>query len=84
METYEIRIQIDEAIARELLLHALVPDGIVMTPALNKAIADMQGQLGYQGEGDQVAGVSVTNEAGGLFAEITFASRARAAGGDTT
>jgi hypothetical protein len=72
MERYECRIEIDETIARELLWRALAPEGVVMTPALRKAIAQQQKQLGFPAEGYRVAGISSLYEQGVLYAEIEF------------
>lgn len=73
MDRYELQIAIDEAIAHELLWHALIPEGMVMTPALNQAIARQQLLRGCPAEGYRIAGVSVTHDQGVLRAALEFA-----------
>jgi hypothetical protein len=73
MDRYEIRLELDEVIARELLWQALVPEAMVLTPALSKAIAAQQERLGVPAEGYHVAGISVAHDPTGMYAEVEFA-----------
>lgn len=71
-DSFELRIEITELIAQELLWRALVPDGIVLLGALHKAIVQQQEQLGVVSTGYEVSGVSVVQGNGSLYAEITY------------
>lgn len=72
MTTIELRIALTEEILRELLWHALAPGAIVMTGALNDAIAAQQDLRGVALDGWTLSGVSVAAEAGALYAELSY------------
>jgi hypothetical protein len=63
---------VTEEIARELLWTALTPDALVLTGALNDAIAQQQDLRGVALEGYQLTGISITVESGAMYAELTY------------
>jgi hypothetical protein len=72
MDTVELRIAMSEELVRELLWHALVPEGLVMTGALNKAIKQQQAMRGVSLDGYALSGISVAVEAGVIHAELSY------------
>lgn len=72
MDTIELRIGLTEEIIRELLWQALEPEALVITKALNDAIAQQQDLRGISLEGYTLSGVSITVEAGTMHAELAY------------
>jgi hypothetical protein len=72
MDTLELRIAMTEEIMRELLWHALAPEALVITNALNDAIAEQQAIRGITLDGYTLSGISVTVEAGTMHAELSY------------
>jgi hypothetical protein len=80
MNPLELRIQVTEEIARELLWRALMPDAIVLTNTLNESIAKQQELREVSLEGYQLTGISITTENGAMYAELTYTQVSREAG----
>jgi hypothetical protein len=72
MDTIELRIALTEEIVRELLWQALEPKALVITKALNDAIAQQQDMRGISLDGYTLSGVSITVEAGIMHAELAY------------
>lgn len=72
MDTIELRIALTEQLIRELLWRTLAPEGIVMTSALNDAIAQQEALRELSLDGYQLTGISVTVEGGGMHAELSY------------
>jgi hypothetical protein len=72
MDTLELRIMMTEEIVRELLWLALAPEALVITGALNDAIAQQQAMRGISLDGYTLSGISVTVEAGTMHAELSY------------
>ena len=72
MDTIELRIDLTEELVRELLWRALAPEGIVMTSALNDAIAQQAALRDISLDRYRLTGISVTVEAGGMHAELSY------------
>jgi hypothetical protein len=72
MDTIELRIALTEEIVRELLWQALEPEALVITKALNDAIAQQQDMRGISLDGYTLSGVSITVEAGIMHAELAY------------
>lgn len=72
MDTIELRIALTEEIVRELLWQALEPQALVITKALNDAIAQQQERRGISLDGYALSGVSITVDAGIMHAEISY------------
>lgn len=79
MDAIELRIALTEEMVRELLWHALEPDALTITGTLNNAIAEQQSLLGVMLDGLALAGISITMEAGTMYAELSYAPARRAA-----
>jgi hypothetical protein len=73
MDTIELRIDLTEELVRELLWHTLAPKGIVMTSTLSNAIAQQAALRDISLDGRQLTGISVTIEAGRMYAELSYA-----------
>jgi membrane protease subunit (stomatin/prohibitin family) len=58
---------------QDLLWRTLSPESIVMTRALNDAIAEQEQRLGVSTDGCQVVSISVTHEAQSMYAELGYA-----------
>jgi hypothetical protein len=71
MDTVELRIAMTEELVRELLWHALAPEALVMTGALNKAIEQQLALRGVALDGYTLSGISVA-EAGTMWAELSY------------
>lgn len=71
-DTIELRIALTEEILTELLWHALTPDALVFTSALNDAIAQQQTIRGISLDGYTLSGISVTVEPGAMHAELSY------------
>jgi hypothetical protein len=71
-DTVELRIALAEQIVRDLLWQALAPEALVITNALSEAIAKQQDMLGVSLDGYQLSGISITVEAGTMYAELTY------------
>jgi hypothetical protein len=80
MNQLELRIELTDEMARELLWRALLPDAIVLTNTLNEAIARQQELREVSLEGYQLTGISITTENGAMYAELTYAQVSREAG----
>jgi hypothetical protein len=72
MNTIELRIDVTEEMVRELLWQALTPEQLVITSALNDAIAEQQALRGVALEGYKLTGISVTVDAGTMHAELSY------------
>jgi hypothetical protein len=72
MDTIELRLALTEEIVRELLWQALAPESLVITGALNDAIAQQQALRGISLDGYVLSGVSITVEAGTMHAELAY------------
>jgi hypothetical protein len=83
MDTIELRIALTEEIVRELLWQALVPEALVITKALNDAIAQQQDLRGFSLDGYALSGISITVEAGAMYAELTYSLAQAEAGAST-
>jgi hypothetical protein len=79
MDTIELRIVVSEEIVRELLWQALTPEALVITSALNDAIAQQQAIRGISLDGYVLTGISVTMDAGILHAELSYIAAQSAA-----
>jgi hypothetical protein len=73
MNPLELRIEVTEEMARELLWHALAPEAIIMTNTLSEAVAKQQELREISFEGYQLTGISVTVENGVMYAELAYA-----------
>ena len=82
MDTIELRIALTEEILRELLWEALVPEALVITKALNDAIAQQEELRGISLGGYTLSGVSITVEAGTVYAELAYSLAQAEAGAD--
>lgn len=69
---FDLRIPVTEEMIRELLWHALVPEGMVMLGELNSAIGRQEDLLGVSVEGCRITGITVTTENGTMYAEIEY------------
>jgi hypothetical protein len=78
MDTIELRITVTEEMLRELLWQALAPQGLVMTGALNDAIAQQQAARGTSLDGYALTGISITVDDGLIRAELTYTAILRA------
>jgi hypothetical protein len=72
MDTIELRIALTEEMVRELLWQVLVPEALVITQALNDAIAQQLDLRGISLEGYTLSGISVTVDAGVMHAELAY------------
>src|SRR5215510_2553697 len=72
MDTIELRITVTEEMLRELLWQALAPGALVMTSALNDAIAKEQAARGTSFDEYALTGISVTIESDIVHAELTY------------
>jgi len=72
MDTIELRIDLTEELVRELLWRVLAPEGIVMTSTLSGAIAQQAALRDVSLDGRQLTGISVTIEAGRMYAELSY------------
>jgi hypothetical protein len=72
MDTIELRIALTEEIVRELLWQVLKPEALVITKALNDAIAQQQDRRGISLDGYTLSGVSITVEANTMHAELSY------------
>lgn len=72
MDLIELRFALTEEIVRELLWLALAPGSLVITKALNDAIAQQQDMRGISLDGYALSGVSITAEAGTMHAELAY------------
>lgn len=72
MDTIELRIALTEQLIRELLWRTLAPEGLVITSALNDAIAQQQALREISLDGYQLTGISVTVEGGRMHAELSY------------
>jgi hypothetical protein len=77
MDTVELRIALTDELVRELLWHALVPEALVMTGALNKAIEQQQDMQSVPLDGYTLSGISVAIQAGSRCAELSYTQQAR-------
>jgi hypothetical protein len=82
MDTIELRIALTEEILRELLWEALVPEALVITKALNDAIAQQEELRGISLGGYTLSGVSITVEAGTVYSELAYSLTQAEAGAD--
>lgn len=73
-DTIELRIALSEEMMIELLWHALAPDALVFTSALNDAIAQQQAMRGVSLDGYALSGISVTVEPGAMHTELAYTS----------
>jgi hypothetical protein len=73
-DTIELRIALTEEMMVELLWHALTPNALVFTSALNNAIAQQQAIRGVSLDGYALSGISVTMEPGAMHAELAYTS----------
>lgn len=72
MEPIELRIVLTEDMIRDLLWRALAPEALVMTGAINQAIAQQQVQLGVSLDQYRLTGISITTTAGMVYAELSY------------
>jgi hypothetical protein len=72
MNPLELRIEVTEEMARELLWRALAPEAIIMTNTLSEAIAKQQAIREVSLEGHQLTGISITIENGVMYAELAY------------
>jgi hypothetical protein len=76
-DAIELRFALSEEMVRELLWHALAPEATVITRALNDAIRQQADLRGITLDEYDLAGVTVTGEAGVMHAELTFVPNRR-------
>jgi len=72
MDTIELWITLTEEIVRELLWRALAPHALVITKALNDAIAQQQGIRGISLDRYTLSGISITVVADTTYAELSY------------
>jgi hypothetical protein len=77
MDTLELRIALTEELVRELLWHALVPEALVKTGALNKALEKQQDMQSVSLNGYTLNRISVAIQAGTMYAELAYRQQAR-------
>ena len=77
MNPLELRIEVTEEIAHELLWRALMPDAIVLTNTLNEAIARQQELREVSLEGHQRTGISITTENGAMYSDPCCRARGK-------
>jgi hypothetical protein len=71
-QTIELRIEITQEMIRELLWHAIAPDATVLQRELTRAIEQQQSLLEVSLDGYELTGISVVDEHGDLYAELTY------------
>jgi hypothetical protein len=82
IEPLELRIALTEEIVRELLWQALQPEALVITKALNDAIAQQRDLRGISLAGYALSGISITVDAGVMHAELAYTPTSTKAGAD--
>lgn len=72
----ELRIEITQEMVRELLWHAIAPNATVLQRELTHAIAQQQSLSDVALNDYEITGISVINDNGAMYAELTYTRRA--------